>query len=138
MNELNGAFVAAAKEAGYKEARFNSKAFREAFSESVGYFQLNAIGRTRCSSSVSYLHPLSALPDNLTVLTNTIAVKILFDEDKNARAVVTQHGQTLRAKREIVLCAGAFDSPKLLLLSGIGPVLRILDSHSVLTFFFPL
>jgi choline oxidase len=57
---------------------------------------------------------------NLTVLTNTTANKIVLDENNVACAVETDSAM-IRASREIVLCCGTFDTPKLLLLSGIGP-----------------
>jgi len=120
-NELNVAFVSAAKEAGFPQLAFNSKDFRENFRDSVGYFQLNAIGSDRCSSSRAYLHPLTELPDNLRVITNTTVTKVVFDHESTAVAVITDNGMRIGIKREVILSAGAFDTPKLLLLSGIGP-----------------
>src|SRR5260370_30434636 len=57
---------------------------------------------------------------NLTLLTNTVANKIMLDENNVAYAVETDTA-IIKASREIVLCCGTFDTPKLLLLSGIGP-----------------
>ncbi|KAL6071999.1 Choline oxidase [Balamuthia mandrillaris] len=127
-NELNTAFVQAAVQAGFRQQALNSSDFQSNFGECVGYFQLNAQGPKRCSSSVAYLHPLDKLPSNLTVRTGTCTKKILLTKDSRgirASGVLTDSNdptwQVVHAAREVIVCAGAFDSPKLLLLSGIGP-----------------
>ena len=74
----------------------------------------------RQSSSQAYLHPILAHTPNLTVLTETTVNKILLAEQNTAYAVETDSA-LLAARREIILCAGTFNTPKLLLLSGIGP-----------------
>ncbi len=112
-NVLVQAFVAAAQQAGVPLV-----SFKEEFAEGVGWFELNKRGEKRESSSIAYLHPLSALPENLTVLTRVQTNRILIEGDR-AIAVETSQG-TLYANREIIVCCGAFNSPKLLLLSGIG------------------
>ncbi len=86
----------------------------------VGWLPLNVRHGRRQSSSVAYLHPLAALPDNVEVLTDTRVQRIELDGSGAAIAVHTARG-SLRAQHEIVLCAGAFETPKLLMLSGIGP-----------------
>ncbi|MBA2443541.1 MAG: GMC family oxidoreductase N-terminal domain-containing protein [Rubrobacter sp.] len=108
------AFIEAGKEAGFPEI-----SFAEGVREGTGLFQLNKKGGLRQSSSVAYLHPLSGMPENLTVLTGARARRLLF-EGGRAVGVETSRG-TVRAGEEVVLCCGAFDSPKLLLLSGVGP-----------------
>ncbi|KAJ3941004.1 uncharacterized protein N0V96_008880 [Colletotrichum fioriniae] len=57
---------------------------------------------------------------NLTVLTESRVVKIIFEKDR-AVGVLKEDGSQVRAKNEVILSAGALDSPRLLLLSGIGP-----------------
>ncbi|TIC85697.1 GMC family oxidoreductase [Nocardioides sp. GY 10127] len=80
--------------------------------------------RVRSSASVSYLHPLADLPDRLRVLLGLRAVQVLVT---GARAhgvrVVDGEGRerVLTARHEVVLTAGAIDTPRLLQLSGIGP-----------------
>ncbi|KAL8737337.1 MAG: hypothetical protein Q9181_001793, partial [Wetmoreana brouardii] len=59
--------------------------------------------------------------DNLHILPNTTVSKVTF-EGKTAKGVQLLNGEYLHASKEILLCAGAIDTPKLLLLSGIGPV----------------
>jgi choline dehydrogenase-like flavoprotein len=85
----------------------------------------------RMSAADAYLKPVRHRR-NLTVLTETSATKILF-EGKTARGVAcVSRGapRTLRAKREVLCCAGALETPKLLMLSGIGPADE-LRSHGI-------
>ena len=90
---------------------------------SVGHYQFNITSDIqRCSSATGYINPIVG-KDNFTAETFAHATKILCE---NGRAVGVQYlkdGQTkeVRANAEIVICTGAFDAPKLLLLSGIGP-----------------
>jgi choline oxidase len=105
----------AARELGFPDADFSRP-----FDAGVGSYRLNKTGNLRQSASVTYLHPLSALPKNLTVLTDTEAGRLAFGPDGGVTGVETSRG-LLRARGEVVLSAGAFGSPKLLMLSGIGP-----------------
>lgn len=76
----------------------------------------------RCSAAAAYLHPVMDRP-NLKVETNAHATRILFD-GKRATGVEFRRGKnTLRvgARREVILSGGAFASPQLLMLSGVGP-----------------
>lgn len=76
----------------------------------------------RCSAAKAYLTPHLKRP-NLQVMTRVLTQRLLF-EGKRAIGVQAMVGGTpleLRAKREVILCAGAFGSPQLLALSGIGP-----------------
>ncbi len=89
--------------------------------EGVGVFQQSASRGLRYSSSVGYLdrHGLA----NLEVRTGVIITRVVIE---NGRAtgveVVTPAGRgTVRAAREVILCAGVYGSPQLLMLSGIGP-----------------
>jgi choline oxidase len=115
-NACGIAFVEAAQQAGFPLVRFNEEDFREG----VGWFQISQRGGIRQSSSVAYLHPLEGLAPNLTVLTGTPIRKILLDDHGDAVGAETGRG-TIYAGREVIVCCGAFDTPKLLLLSGIGP-----------------
>ena len=86
---------------------------------------------TRCSAAAAYLHPVLARP-NLTVLTRTRAERIRFD-GKRAVGVIVKRGlsrRALTARREVILAQGAFGSPQLLLLSGIGPA-DALRAHGI-------
>lgn len=57
----------------------------------------------------------------MTIVTNSNVFKVLLDESKRAIGVATLSGQAYKAKKEVILSAGTFDTPKILLLSGIGP-----------------
>jgi choline dehydrogenase-like flavoprotein len=89
--------------------------------EGVAVCQQNAIGGLRYSSSIGYLdhHGLS----NLTVTTGALITRVVIDKGRATGVeVVTQEGRgTIRATREVILCAGVYGSPQLLMLSGIGP-----------------
>ncbi|KAM0271681.1 hypothetical protein ACHAQH_008967 [Verticillium albo-atrum] len=81
--------------------------------------------QTRDSSQTSFLREAQGR-SNLKVYTTTLARKIVFDTSKRATGVVVSSalalGQyTLRARKEVILSAGAFQSPQLLMLSGVGP-----------------
>ncbi|MBV9232193.1 MAG: GMC family oxidoreductase N-terminal domain-containing protein, partial [Chloroflexi bacterium] len=117
LNPLSQAFLEAAQQAGFDLLTFNSDG---QLREGVGVFQLNARNGLRQSSAQAYIHPRLPSAPNLTILTNTTANKIVLDENNVAHAVETDT-TILKASREIVLCCGTFDTPKLLLLSGIGP-----------------
>jgi choline oxidase len=105
----------AARELGFPDADFSRP-----FEEGVGPYRLNKTGNLRQSSSVAYLHPTAALPKNLTLLTETEVRRLAFGAQGEVTGVETSRG-LLGARREVVLAAGAFGSPKLLMLSGIGP-----------------
>ncbi|KAH8896368.1 choline dehydrogenase [Thozetella sp. PMI_491] len=75
---------------------------------------------TRCSSQAAFLEACQARP-NLKVFRKTLAQKIIFDADKRAIGVDIDSGLFLRARKEVILSAGAFQSPQLLMISGIGP-----------------
>ncbi|MBT4889738.1 MAG: choline dehydrogenase, partial [Rhodospirillales bacterium] len=75
----------------------------------------------RCSTARAYLRPAMGR-SNLTVLTNTLTHKIIFDGKRAVGILAQRKGEQVRyeASREILLCGGAINSPQLLLLSGIG------------------
>jgi len=87
-----------------------------------GRYDLNQRRGTRLSSARAFLHPVLARR-NLTVMSDTMARRILFDRGR-ATGLAIEHAGTRRnltARREVVLCGGAINSPQLLMLSGIGP-----------------
>jgi choline dehydrogenase len=73
----------------------------------------------RDSSQTSFLNAAATRP-NLSVYQATLAQKIIFDSSKRAVGVAIL-GATLTARKEVILSAGAFQSPQLLMVSGIGP-----------------
>lgn len=80
----------------------------------------------RCSAAAAYLHPVMARP-NLTVLTRARAERLLIAEGRATGALVRRGRRQLRieARREVIVSAGAFGSPQLLMLSGIGPAAHL-------------
>ena len=77
----------------------------------------------RCSVAAGYLHPIMSQRPNLTVITGAHATELLWDEQRISGVAYRRgsHALQVHAKAEVVLCAGAFQSPQLLMLSGIGP-----------------
>ncbi len=110
-------FIAAAKAAlGVPEIDdFNAGPF----AEGTGFFSVayHPENGHRSSASTAYLHPVLGRP-NLTLMLETWASRVSF-EDGRAVGVVTSAG-FVSARREVLLCAGAIDTPRLLMLSGVG------------------
>ena len=121
-NPMSEAFLEAAVQAGHPEnADFNGEA-----QDGSGWFQLTQRDGRRASSSTAFLHPALARP-NLTVETNLQVLKVLL-EDGVATGVVGRRLDEeveLRADREVILAAGTYNSPQLLLHSGIGPAAQL-------------
>ncbi|HXY80388.1 MAG TPA: GMC family oxidoreductase N-terminal domain-containing protein [Gaiellaceae bacterium] len=96
--------------------------FNGAVQEGVGRFQLTQRDGRRCSTATAFLHPAASRP-NLHVITDAMALRILFDGTR-AVGVEIAHGggvEEIRAEREVILSSGAYQSPVLLMISGIGP-----------------
>jgi len=91
------------------------------FHDGVGFLDVGYDPETgvRSSSSVAYLHPIMGRRPNLTILTNTWVRRVNL-ENGRAVSVSTDNGEA-RAEREIIVSGGSIDTPRLLLLSGIGP-----------------
>jgi choline dehydrogenase len=98
--------------------------YHGASQDGVGYFQRTIEGRWRMSSSRSYLWPVRRRA-NLSIRTGTLASAVVF-EGRRAIGVRCMRGRdmagatTVHARREVLLCAGALNTPKLLELSGVG------------------
>ncbi len=124
---LSEAFVKAAVETGIPfNPDFNGKT-----QEGAGYFQTTTRSGRRASSAYSYLRP-AMRRGNLHVETDALAQRILF-EGKRARAVeYKQNGnlRTARARKEVLVSSGAYNSPQLLQLSGVGPA-DLLRTHGI-------
>ena len=105
----------------------------------VGFFSVayNPDNGTRSSASVAYIHPIlrGAEPrPNLTILTNAWVSRVNVDSASSTVTGVnltlqSGHPLTLRARTETILTAGAIDTPRLLLLSGIGPSSQLSPLH---------
>ena len=117
-NRFGPVFVEAARQAGYPV----NPDFNGARQEGVGMYQVTHKNGERFSAAKAYLTPNLGRV-NLTVITGAHTTRILF-EDKRAVGVEVRVGRELKqlkARREVLLCAGALQSPQLLMLSGIGP-----------------
>ena len=96
--------------------------FNGAVQEGVGRFQLTQRDGRRCSTAAAFLHPAEQRP-NLDVLTDAMALRILFDGARAVGVEIARGGKVeeIRAERDVILSAGAYQSPVLLMISGIGP-----------------
>jgi choline dehydrogenase-like flavoprotein len=120
-------FVEAGKQAGHPE----SKDFNGAEQHGVGMHQVTHKNGERFSAAKAYLTPNLARP-NLTVITSAHTTRLLL-EGKRAVGVEYRQGsevKQIKASREVLLCAGAFQSPQILMLSGIGPAAE-LQKHGI-------
>jgi len=112
------AFLAAADNAGYPKNRDFNGAAQEGF----GYYQWTIRNGRRHSAAIGYLNPARKRP-NLAVATNAHATRLLF-EGKRAVGVEYRQGSTVKSARasgEMLVTGGAYNSPQLLQLSGVGP-----------------
>ena len=124
-NKFGPEFVKAGVQAGFKENRD----FNGADQEGVGPFQVTHKNGERFSAAKAYLTP-NLSRSNLHVITGAHTTRILM-ERKRAVGVEYQHGdevKQLKCAREVLLCAGALQSPQILMLSGIGPHAHLLES----------
>ncbi|MFC9995800.1 GMC family oxidoreductase [Nocardia sp. NPDC127526] len=124
------AVLEAAAKVGLPTVQFNRG---ETVRNGAGWFQINADGdNIRQSSSHAYLHPVLGKRSNLTVRTGCWTSEILFDETNSAigaryRRPDLTGFDTVHARREVIVSTGAIDTPKLLMLSGIGPAEHLRD-----------
>ena len=120
-NPVYRAFLAAGEEAGYKR----TQDFNGAQQEGFGPYQRNIRKGERWSASFAYLRPIVGVRDNLTVLSTGLVTKLIVEKGQ-AKGVEVVSGkgketQIIHAAREVIVCAGAVQSPQILQLSGIGP-----------------
>lgn len=111
-------FIQGAVELGYRITDFNG-------ASQIGFHQTPFTMRdgSRCSTYKAYLIPALLRP-NIKILTNSRVLKVLFDSNKRAIGVTFSTNGTVRnatAKKEVIISAGAIQSPQILMLSGVGP-----------------
>jgi choline dehydrogenase len=118
INPLSLAFLAAGNEAGLPA----NDDFNGPMQEGVGRYQVTQWRGARWSAADAYLRPALKRP-NLTVRTEAQATRILWEGTRAAGVEYAQDGRQIavRAQREVILSAGAVNSPHLLMLSGVGP-----------------
>lgn len=117
-NRMTRAFVEAGAQAGLPR----NEDFNGAEQDGVGMYQVTQRGGMRASAAVAYLHPAMARP-NLTVMPYMQVHRVLFEGTRAVGVQAARLGelQDFRAEREVILCGGAYNSPQLLMLSGVGP-----------------
>ncbi|XP_055934671.1 glucose dehydrogenase [FAD, quinone]-like [Argiope bruennichi] len=111
-------FIAAGKELGFEHRDINGE-------QQTGFSKLQGTIRKgkRCSTAKAFLVPAEDRP-NLHIVSNAYARKVLISDQKVATGVefeINGHVYTVKAKKEVIVSAGTFQSPQLLMLSGIGP-----------------
>ncbi|SFC21858.1 choline dehydrogenase [Polaromonas sp. OV174] len=125
--ELGDAFIQAAMKLGIPA----NEDFNGAAQEGAGYIQITTRNGRRCSTSVAYLQPARSRA-NLTVLTDAHATAVTFEGRRATGVRWRRHGieSAASAAKEVILAAGALQSPQLLQLSGIGPA-ALLAEHGI-------
>ncbi|WP_111892485.1 GMC family oxidoreductase [Acinetobacter sp. MB5] len=125
---LTQAFVRAGQQMGLNYVNdFNGKS-----QVGIGFYQTTTKNGERASTSQTYLKSIADNP-NLTVVTHALVHKIEIQNsvaEAVSFSVADQAVQTIRANKEVVVCAGAIGSPKVLMLSGIGPKAQ-LETHQI-------
>ncbi len=126
-NPFNDNFIADAKEL---QHQYNPD-FNGARQEGIGDFQVTQIKGQRCSAAVAFLKPIRNHP-KLNIITQAQSSQLLFDGHRCIGVEYISKGQkkSVKARAEVILSAGAFGSPQLLMLSGIGPAAK-LQKHGI-------
>ena len=124
-NRFGPIFVKAGVQAGFVENRD----FNGAEQEGVGMYQVTHKNGERYSAAKAYLTPNRSRP-NLHIITGAHATRVLLEKKRAVGVEYIQDGvdKQLNCKREVLLCAGALQSPQLLMLSGIGPHAHLLEN----------
>ncbi len=123
INSLNQALMKAYQQQGLP---YNADS-NGAEQRGVGPNWLTIGDHRRCSSAVAFLNP--ARPRrNLTIRTDALVTRVVMDGDRAVAVEYSRKGKTHRAATgEVVMCAGALNTPKLLMLSGIGPAAELTE-----------
>ncbi len=125
--ELADHWIAAAIEAGLPR----NDDFNDGVQDGAGHFQCTMNQARRWSTATAYLRPAKNRP-NLVVATEALATRVLFEGGRAVGLAYTQRGaaREARARGEVVVCGGVYNSPQLLQLSGIGPA-ELLRRHGI-------
>ncbi len=124
-NPFSALFVQAGVQAGFQ----SNPDFNGPEQEGVGIYQVTHKDGERYSAAKAYLTPHLERP-NLKVITGALTTRILLEKTRAVGVEFQHDGQLkqLRATREVLLCAGALQSPQILMLSGIGPHAHLLEN----------
>jgi choline dehydrogenase-like flavoprotein len=117
-NPIRGVLLDAARQAGFN-VRDDFNADEQ---EGIGLYQATLRNGERCSAARAYIFPHVDARPNLHIETSAHATRILFEGRRAIAVQYVQDGETrrVRARREVLLCAGVFQTPQLLMLSGVG------------------
>lgn len=118
-NPFQKVYLAAARQAGFKlNPDFNGEE-----QEGLGVYQVTQKNGERWSAARAYLHPHMGRRANLQVETGVQVQRIVFEGRRAVGVACRQGGQEhiVRVRKEVILCAGAFHSPQMLMVSGVGP-----------------
>ena len=117
-HEICGRFIRAGEHCGLT----HNKDFNGASQGGVGLYQITAKNGLRMSAAKAYLRPALKRP-NVTLITRAHAARVIFNGKTATGIEYLHHGQlkTATANRQVILSAGAINSPQLLQLSGVGP-----------------
>jgi len=117
-NPLNTVWLEAGRQAGYARTT-DMNGFRQ---EGFGEMDMTVGGGRRCSAANAYLRP-AMRRRKLSVRTHALATRVLFDGRRAVGVRYERGGRSheVRARREVILCAGSINTPQLLKLSGVGP-----------------
>jgi choline dehydrogenase-like flavoprotein len=124
---ISNVFLRAANQAGHQSNRdFNGRT-----QEGVGTWQCTTKNGERCSSANAYLDPVRKRT-NLTIVSEALVERIILKDNIAVGVALRQGNERIRyeASREVILSAGAINSPQLLMLSGIGDK-QELDKHGI-------
>ncbi|MBT4522241.1 MAG: choline dehydrogenase [Halieaceae bacterium] len=126
-SEISDLFITACQTLGLK--RIDS--FNNGEHEGVAYYQGTVSDGRRQSLAYCYLKPARGR-QNLDVVTGALCERVSFEGQRATGALVNKKGRSIQyvATREVVLCAGAINSPQLLQLSGVGPS-KLLQQHEI-------
>ncbi len=96
--------------------------FNNGRQEGAGPFQSTTKSRRRWSTAAAYLRPARDRK-NLTVTTDALATRVVIENGRAAGVEFIRNGtaETARARGEVIVCGGVYNSPQLLQLSGLGP-----------------
>ncbi|RZF28000.1 GMC family oxidoreductase [Paraburkholderia sp. UYCP14C] len=120
-NPFSKRFVQAALEAGYE----SNDDFNGADQQGIGFYQVTQRDGRRCSVARAYIYDRPRA--NLHTIADATVLRVVFDGKRASGVEIVRGGrtETLDARAEVVLAAGAFNSPQLLMCSGIGPAAQL-------------
>ncbi len=123
-------FMLAATQLGYDGPNWDNNGARQENGAGPIQFHVHPDG-TRATSGTMFFDPVAARP-NLTLLTGTHATRVLFEGKRAVGVEYLQDGELkqVRAAREVIVSAGALQTPKVLMLSGLGPAAQ-LAAHGI-------